>query len=86
MPSLDANSHPDYGTNYRSGDWLRLWNLAYTYSVGGPNAQYTANIESEHHQCAAIFVADAEGGLTLRDFAVAAETHDPIGNPWQKNW
>jgi hypothetical protein len=59
-----------------------LWNVAYTYSVNGPNSKYTANLESEHHQCAMIYVADGSGGLSLRDFAVAVETNDPIGNPW----
>jgi hypothetical protein len=78
----DANAHPPYGVDEKSEDWASLWNLAYTYSATGPNAAKTANIESEHHQCAVVYVLNAQGGLVLYDFHTAVETHDPINNPW----
>lgn len=79
---IDPWAHPAYGSDRKSLDWLSLWNVAYTYSASGPNAAKTANIESEHHQCAAVFIYDGAGSLALYDFQVAVETHDPIGNPW----
>ncbi len=62
-------SHPPYGSNAKGADWLELWNLAWTYSYTGdpygpqppdgptgPNNAYTSTIESEHHQCAFVYV------------------------------
>jgi hypothetical protein len=31
---IDQNSHPPYGSDARSADWLQLWNVAYTYGPG----------------------------------------------------
>jgi hypothetical protein len=79
---LDANSHPPYGVDAKSADWLDLWNVAYTYSKTGPNALFTSNIESTHHQCAQVLATDGMGGLFNVDFFVALEKHDPGGKNW----
>jgi hypothetical protein len=72
-----------------------LWNLGWTYSyqeppivapiippVLPPNENGTSAIQSTIHECAAIYVVNAGGGLQLLDYFVAAERHDPNGHPW----
>jgi hypothetical protein len=80
---------------YDSADWSMLWNLGWTYSyqeppivapiippVLPPNENGTSAIQSTIHECAAIYVVNAGGGLQLLDYFVAAERHDPNGHPW----
>jgi hypothetical protein len=84
---LNVNSHPNYGADAKSADWLGLWNVAYTYSSSGPNWKQTGSIESEHHQCMMLFAQDivepdGTKGARPLDFLVAGEKHDPLGPFW----
>jgi hypothetical protein len=88
-PTIDSNSHPPYGADYRSQDWGSLWNLAATYA----NDQ---TVLSTHLQCVEIHAAaldrfgnieyDGAGNPLLQynplDFFSAAEDYDPNPYPW----
>ena len=63
---FNTSSHPPYGSDGKSADWLELWNLAWTYSWGTPQDGQTLGpynytnpntslIQSTHHQCAFIY-------------------------------
>lgn len=87
---LDGNSHPTYGTDGKSQDWLSLWNVVYTYSDKGPNGQGNS-VQSSLHTCVTILPMQVDSlgnplpiSLTQPpiDFFVAADLFDPMGHPW----
>jgi hypothetical protein len=88
---IDGNSHPPYGSDGKSADWLQLWNVVYTYQAGGPNGSYPRNnVETTLHTCVTILPMGGTPGnpqpvsMTQPpiDFFVAADDFDPIGHPW----
>jgi hypothetical protein len=79
QPTFGPNLHPPYGTDGKSGDWLSLWNVVYTYSSGGPNADAGAStVDSHRYECAYIVNADD----VVIDYFVAFDYYDPNGHDW----
>jgi hypothetical protein len=76
--SIDSNSHPPYGSDYRSADWDQLWNLT------ARDAAYP--VLSVRKVCIEVYkpMATAEGGIGYvpLDFFSAADDYDPNGGDW----
>ena len=72
--NISPSSHPPYGADARSADWLQLWNLSYTYSA--------APISDTHHECVAVWAQTGGSSFRRIDFFSSASRHDPSGPQW----
>jgi hypothetical protein len=72
--NIGSNSHPPYGADAKSADWLKLWNLSYTYSA--------APISDTHQECVAVWVPTWGTSFRRIDFFSSASRHDPSGPVW----
>lgn len=75
---IDSNSHPSYGSDYRSADWNLLWNLTARDSA--------APVLSKRRVCAEVMypVTSTTGRVAWMplDFFSAADGYDPNGHDW----
>ena len=72
--NITQSSHPPYGTDAKSADWLQLWNLSYTYSA--------APISDTHQECVAVWASIGASSFRRIDFFSSASRHDPTGPRW----
>jgi hypothetical protein len=84
---LNLSSHPPYGSDYKSADWLQLWNETWTYSDDPKAPHYLdggQQIQSKALECVEVWGQNPSSPnlFTRVDFFVAADDYDPTGSNW----
>lgn len=79
-PTIDSNSHPVYGSDYRSLDWKQLYNLVRENGNGFPD-YVDKPYEAHDLECVYIYLINGNS-YELRDFSAAGAKYDPNNGNW----